>query len=199
MVFVSVSLGTKCETTSNYYVSFNFYKDLSDTYRGGNLLSGGLSIVKSWYGTEITFGYFHSHSSYLFNISIEEINKSIQIPVDELAIMNQSSISFLFRPINSKRISADFLVGMVLGYARNSILKSVYYNYDLAENQFSYLYRDYQLIKRDHFGFQFGFNLKLEITKTFDFQVSSRIQDLSNGGTFFFVGSGFCFKLYKKS
>ena len=163
--FVTLSYITKCETSFKYSFSFNYYKDLSDSYRGGNLLSGGLSITKLWYGTEISYGYFLSQSTYSIKISVEEINRSIEIPIDEMAIMNLTSLSFILRPINSERISTDFLLGMVLGYAKNLILESVYYNYNFTENSFSYLYRDYQLIKHNHIhifrkweGIMFYFN-----------------------------------------
>jgi len=55
--------------------------------------------------------------------------------------------------------------------------------------------KDYQLIERTHFGYQTGIDITFNIFKKVGVQLNARIQDLNNGGTFFFIGTGFFFRL----
>ena len=71
--------------------SFNYSKDLSDTFGGGNLLSGEFILSKSWYGAGLSYGNFQSHSTTNYQIVIEEDNKIYDIPFDEMAIMQTGS------------------------------------------------------------------------------------------------------------
>lgn len=178
-----------------YYFSFNYYKDLSDTYGGGNLLSGEYTVFKSWYGASLSYGHFQSQSTYTFKITVDEINKSVEIPIEEMAIMKIGTLSILLKPIQKSWIDTDIVFGLAIGQARSSILEGVYYNYSFIENKFTYLYTDYQLINKTHFGYQVGFNISFFLLKKVGLQINTRIQDLSNGGTFFFIGSGICFRL----
>ena len=65
----------------------------------------------------------------------------------------------------------------------------------LDQNKLTYLYKDYQLVNRTHFGYQVGFNVSFYVFTRIGLQLNARVQDLSNGGTFFFVGAGLCFRL----
>jgi len=192
---LSLNLTVKGIDSLKYYFSFNYYKDLSDTYGGGSLLSGEFTACKSWYGASINYGHFQSQSTYTFKITVEGKNESVEIPIEEMAIMQIGALSILLRPIEKRWIETDVILGLALGQAKSSILESVYYNYSFIENKFTYLYRDYQLIKKSHFGYQVGLNISFFISKKVGLQINSRIQDLSNGGTFFFVGTGICFRL----
>ena len=178
-----------------YSISMNYYKDLSDTYGGGYLYAGEFGLTNSWYGACISFGHFQSHTIFNYSISIEEISKSINIPFDEVTIMKTGSLSAKLIPIQTRLLTTELLFGLSFGSAKNSRFNSVDYSYSLINNKFNYLYKDYKLVKRNHFGYQVGINISLLITKKFGLQVNSRMQDLNNSGTFFFVGGGLCFRL----
>jgi hypothetical protein len=175
--------------------SLNLYRDLSDTYGKGSMLSGEFSINKLWYGASFDFGYFQAQSTFIYKIIIEETNKTFEIQFDEITVMNSSTISLRVIPIQHEKIQLDLDFGAALNKASSSQFNDVNYSYDLAKDEFTYLYKDYKLVKKTHFGYQVGFNLSFYIFPTIGLQLSSRIQDLSNGGTFFFVGGGLCFKL----
>ena len=178
-----------------YSFSFNYYRDLSDTYGGGGLLSGEFTISRSWYGASISYGHFQSQPTYIFKIPVEEIDETLEIPIEEMSIMQIGNLSGFIRPIQKKWITTDLVFGIGFGKAQNSCFKGVDYSYNLSENRFTYLYQDYQLIKTNHFGYQAGFNITFYVSQKIGFQFNSRMQHLSNGGTFFFVGTGLCFRL----
>lgn len=174
--------------------SINIYKDLSDTYGSGSLFSGGFDISKSWYGASLNFGYYHAQSTFIYNIIFEEQEKVIEIKFDEVSYMYSSSISLIIIPIQNNHFRLDINIGPALNKATSSQFNSVDYSYNLEQDKFNYLYKDYKLIDKIHFGYQIGFNLSYYFSQHIGLQMSSRIQDLSNGGTFFFVGGGLCFK-----
>ena len=194
-ITISIWNTSKGNDSLKYNISLNYYLDLSDTYGGGSLFAGEFSIQNSWYGASISYGHFLSHSIFNYSINIEELNKTIYIPFDELTTMQTASLSIKVIPIKTKIISSDLLFGLSYGYAKNSRFESVDYSYSLESNKFNYLYKDYKLFIKNHFGYQVGFNISFFITKKFGLQLNSRIQDLSNGGTFFFIGSGIVFRL----
>lgn len=191
----SIYFPSKGADTLNYIITLNYYRDLSDTYGGGVLFSGGFSISKSWYGGEVSFGHFQSQPIFVLKIPVEELNSTLDIPFGEISIMQIGTISGFMRPIQKKRITTDLLIGICYGRARYLCFKSVDYTYDTNEKRFTYLLKDYQLVKTNHIGYQVGFNLSFYPLKKMGLQVNARIQDLSNGGTFFFVGGGLCFKI----
>lgn len=175
--------------------SLNYYRDLSDTYGKGSMLSGDLAIARDWYGASSCFGYFQGHSTFIYNIIIEEINKTIKIQFDEVSIMQSSAISLMILPIQKEWLQLDIEFGAALNVASSSQFNNVDYSYDLIQDRFTYLFKDYKLVNRTHFGYQVGFNLSFFVLPKIGMQVSSRIQDLSNGGTFFFVGGSLFFEL----
>ncbi len=175
--------------------SLNFYYDLSDSYGRGSLLSGTLNVSRSWYGIKLDFGYFQGHSTFLYNIVIEEIGRTFEIQFDELSNMRTSSGSLIFIPVQKEWITLNINCGVALNYVTFSQFNSVDYSYNLVENKFNYLYKDYKLIRKTHFGYQVGFDISFYVLPKIGLQLSSRVQDLNNGGTFFFVGGGICFRL----
>lgn len=177
-----------------YCISLNYYRDLSDTYDGGDLFMGEFNISRSWYGVSISYGYFQSYSVFKYQVFIEEINKSLSIPFDEVTIMKSTSISLLMIPIQNKFIRTDILFGVAYGQAKSLQFHDLDYSYSFQENKFNYLYKNYELVKQKHIGYQFGLNVIFSITKKIGLQLNSRIQDLNHGGTFFFVGTGICFR-----
>jgi len=191
----SIDNPTKGSDSLNYVISVNYYMDLSDTYGGGGLFSGGFSISKYWFGGEVSFGHFQSQPTFVLKIPVEELSSTLDIPFEEISMMQVGAISAFMRPIQKEKITTELLIGMCYGKARYLCFKSVDYSYDTNEKRFTYLLKDYQLVKNNHFGYQVGFNISLYPLKKMGFQVNARIQDLSNGGTFFFVGGGLCFKL----
>jgi hypothetical protein len=195
LILLNVSFLSKGSDTISYSISLNYYRDLSDTYGGGGLLSGQFSILKSWYGGEVSYGHFQSQPIYVLKIPVEELGTTLDIPFEEISIMQIGAISGFIRPIQKRRITTDILIGVCYGKARYLCFKGVDYSYNLNDNRFTYLLKDYQLVKTNHFGYQVGLNITFSIIKKLGLQLNSRIQDLSNGGTFFFVGGGLCFKL----
>jgi hypothetical protein len=194
MLYTSTLLISGQDTVKCYF-SFNYFKDLSDTFDGGTLLSGEFVLSKSWYGVGISYGHFQSHSSFNYQLIIEEDNQSFNIPFDELSIMQTGSISGLITPIEKNRIKFDIILGLALGKSKSSCFKSVSYTYNINDKILTSIEKDYQLIERTHFGYQTGVNVTFYVIKKIGLQLNARIQDLSNGGTFFFVGTGLCFRL----
>ncbi len=141
IIFIGLSSSLIGADSLKYCISFNYYNDLSDTYDGGTLFSGDLKISKSWYGASITFGYFQSHSTFKYQVLIEEINRSIEIPFDEISIMKTGSLSLMMIPIQSKFINADFVFGVVLSRAKSFQFQDVEYSYSFQDNKFTYLYK----------------------------------------------------------
>jgi hypothetical protein len=195
MLFCSQSIFLKGNDSTSYYISLNYYIDLSDTYGGGSLFSGEYTISRSWYGAKMTFGHFQSQYSFLFKVPYEEIDQTLEIPVQEMSFMQIGSLSGFIRPVQKKWITADFVFGAVLGKAKSFFLKGIDYEYSISENKFTYIFKDYQLAKKNHFGYQAGVDISFYFSKRAGLQFNARIQDLSNGGTFFFVGTGLCFRL----
>ncbi len=190
-----ISFSQSTGDSLKYGISFNYLMDLSDTYGGGSLFSGGFTLSRSWYGAKLTFGHFQSQYSFLFKVPYEEIGKILEIPVQEMSIMQMGDISGFIRPVNKKWITTDLIFGVVYGRARSFYLKGIDYEYSLIENRFTYLFKDYQLDKKNHFGYQAGVDVSFYPFKKAGVQISARMQDLSNGGTFIFVGGGVCFQL----
>jgi len=175
--------------------SVNFYYDLSDSYGSGSLLSSSLNVSKSLYGLKFDFGYFQGHSIFFYDIVIEELGKNIEIQFDELSNMRVCSGSLLIIPIQKEWITLNVNGGIALNFATLTQFSSVDYSYSFTENKFIYLYKDYKLVRKSHFGYQVGFDVSFYVLPNIGLQLSSRIQDLNNGGTFFFVGGGICFRL----
>jgi len=175
-------------------LSLNYYKDLSDTYGGGDLFSGEIELTKSWYGLGISYGYFQSLSTFILKVPIEELNYLIEIPFDEITIMKTGTFSFAIIPIQSKSFSMEVLLGIAYAKAERLCFKSADFSYSTVENRFTYLIKDYQLVKNAHFGYQAGINLLYYPFKSVGFKLNTRIQDLSHGGTFFLVGCGISFR-----
>ena len=75
------------------------------------LYFGEFVLSKSWYGADICYGHFQSHSHVNYEILIEENNQSFNIPFDELSIMQTGSLSFELSPIQNEYIQFDIIVG----------------------------------------------------------------------------------------
>jgi hypothetical protein len=193
-LFFCQSVFIKGSDSTQYYISLNYNIDLSDTYGGGQLFSGDFTIAKSWYGGKINFGHFQSQSIFLFKVPYEEIGQTLEIYIPEMAIMKIGSISGFVRPVQKKWITADLVIGAVYGKSRCFYFKDIEYDYSVTEQRFTRLIKDYQLVKVNHFGYQAGVDITFNFIKKVGLQFDVRIQDLSNGGTFFFVGTGLCFK-----
>jgi len=176
-------------------ISFGYYKDLSDTYGGGSYyFSGEYELSTSWYGLNFDFGLYQSQSTFKYIFIIDEINESVEIPVEEMAIMKMGSISGLIKPIQKKWLEIDILFGAAFGKANHSMFSSLEYTYNTAESKLTSVTRDYMLISKNHFGYKAGMNATFFVTRKFGIQVKTRMSDLSNGGTFFLLGGGFAFK-----
>jgi hypothetical protein len=198
LLFQALCLSTfiaKGQDTIQYSFSFNYYKDLSDTFSGGTLLSGEFTLSKSWYGVGISFGHFQSRSTTTYQIVIEGDNQVYDVPFDEMAILQTGSLLGLITPIQKSWLQFDILFGLVLSKSENLCFKSISYTYDLNEKILTSVEKDYQLVERTHFGYQTGVNVTFYVSKKIGLQLKTRIQDLSNGGTFFFVGTGLCLRL----
>jgi hypothetical protein len=191
---LSLNLVAESQDSSKIGISANLYKDLSDTYGGGSLFACEFYMVKSWYGVNLSYGHFQAQSTFNFELLVEEINEKIDIPIREMAIMQTGAISGVLRPVINEWINLDILFGFVIGKAKSLIFKNLDFDYSLSEHDFIYLYRDYQLIKTSHIGYQIGFTVSCYPTKKVGLQFNSRLLDLSNGGTFFLVGGGICFR-----
>lgn len=183
------------EEPAKYTISMSIYKDLSDTYLGGNFFTGEVEICKKGLGINVGFGFFQSQGNMEYTVNIENLNKSIEIPVKEMGIMKSGSISGFLRPVQKKWLNVDLLLGLAYGKAKNFMIKEIDYSYDLNESKFIYLTKDYQLIKKSHFGYQVGFDISFIHKEKVGLQLKSRIQGLSNQGSFFFIGGGICFRL----
>lgn len=195
MLFYGISINLKGNDSTNYSISLNYYLDLSDTYGGGHLLSTEFSIYRSWYGVKMSFGFFQSQSIFLFQFPYEEVGQLIEIPIPEMTIMKIGAISGFIRPVQKNWITADLIFGPAFGNAHSLYLKEIEYEYSLIENKFTYLNKNYQLVKKNHFGYQVGVDISFYLSKRIGLLVDARVNDLSKGGTFFFVGAGLCFKI----
>jgi hypothetical protein len=194
LLLVSHIFKVKAEDSISIYVTLNYYWDLSDTYGGGNLFDGEISALKSWYGAKLAYGHFQSDYIFLFKVPYDEANLELRIPVHEMSFMKTGSLSGFIRPIQNKWFSTDFVVGAVYSRSSSFYLKAIEYSYNIEKGSFDYLIRDYQLIKKNCVGYQVGIDLTFNIIKSIAIRLSSRIQDFRKEGSFFFMGSGICFK-----
>ncbi len=185
----------KGNDSTTYSISLNYYFDISDTYGGGELFSGEFTISKAWYGGKISFGHFQSQYAFIFKVPYEEIGQTLEINIPEMSIMKIGSISGFIRPVQKKWFTTDIIFGAVIGGAKSLYLDEIYYEYNPAEDRFTYLYTEYQSVKKTHIGYEVGFDVSFYFSKKIGLQLKARIQDLSNGGTFFFVGTGLSFRL----
>jgi hypothetical protein len=198
ILFFALSLNAilgKANDTTQIFISTNYSFDLSDTYSGGELFSGEFTFSKSWYGIKAAFGHFQSQYIYVFKVPYPEIERTLFINIPEMAMMKIGTISGFFRPIHKNWFTADLVFGASYGRAKCFYMKSVDYEYLLAEDRFTHLFVDYYLHKVNYFGYHAGLDLSFNFTKKIGIQVCSRIHDMSNGGTFFFVGGGMVFKI----
>jgi len=195
MLFYGMSIVLKGNDSTKFSISLNYYLDLSDTYGGGQLFSTEFTISRSWYGVKMAFGFFQSQSTFLFQFPYEEVRQIIEIPIPEMSIMKIGTISGFIRPVQKNWVTADFNFGAAFGKAKSLYLKELEYEFDLGENKFTYLNKDYQLVNKNHFGYQVGVDITFYLSKRFGLQVNAKVHDLSHGGAFFFVGAGLCFKL----
>lgn len=194
LLFINHIYALTVEDSLKFYVSINYYLDLSDTYGKGDLLKGEFKIMKSNLGTGLSYGHFHGHSIYIYKIILDEHDKNINIQFDEVSLMKTGTFSFYIVPIQNKYIVTDLSVGIVYGKAKSSQFKSVDYSYNLVEEKFNYLYKSYELVEESSFGYQVGLCISFYPFQTFGIQFNSQIQHLKNIGSFFFIGSGFCFR-----
>lgn len=189
-----ITLNGNCIDTLRHNVSLFYYTDLSDTYDGGNLFSGEVCLLKDWYGLSFSYGFFQSKSIFKYVANVEEVNKSIEILFDEISIMKLGSINLLMEPVKFKNFSTRISFGLSLARAKSLQFHDVEFSYSYVLNKFTYLYKNYELVEKKHFGYQFGLDAYYFILKKAGIQLSSRIQHLNNGGSFFFVGGGLCFR-----
>ncbi len=188
------SLVLKGNDSTKYFLSLKLSTDMSDTFGGGEVLSGEFSMLRSWVGLKMEYGHFQSQSIYLFKVPYEEIGKTLEINIPEMSIMKIGSFSGFVRPIDKKWISVDFLMGAAYGKSKSLLLSSIDYEYNIEDNKFNYVFKDYDLHRVNHFGYQAGIDITFWINRKFGCQLNSRIQDLNNGGTFFLLGFGLSFK-----
>jgi hypothetical protein len=188
------SLVLKGNDSTKYYLSLKLSTDMSDTFGGGEVFSGEVAMLRSWYGLKMDFGHFQSQSIYLFKVPYEEIGKTLEISIPEMSIMKIGSLSGFVRPIDKNWISIDILMGAAYGKSKSFLLKSIDYEYNIEDNTFNYVFKDYSLHKANHFGYQAGIDITFWFNRRFGCQLNSRIQDLNNGGTFFLVGFGLSVK-----
>jgi len=185
-------ISVKASDTTKFYISTSYSIDLSDTYSGGNLLSSEFTISR--YGIKAAFGYFQSQYNYVFRVPYPEIERILEISIPEMAMMKIGTISGFLRPINNNWLTADIVFGASLGRAKCFYMKSIDYEYIIDEDRLSYMFVDYQLHRVNYFGYHAGLDLTFNFSKRIGIQLNSRIHDMSNGGTFFILGSGLLFK-----
>ncbi len=85
-ILLSFTKTLKASDSLRYSISLNYYWDLSDTYDGGGLFSSELKIKKSWFGASISYGHFQSYSVFKYIVYVDEIDKSLVIPFDDVSI-----------------------------------------------------------------------------------------------------------------
>lgn len=192
--FINQIYALTIKDSLKFYVSINYFIDLSDTYGKGDLLKGEFKMSKSFFGTSLSYGHFNGHSIYLYKIILDEFDKTIDIQFDEVSFLKTGTFSLFIVPIQNKYLVTDLSLGIVYSKAKSSQFKSVDYSYNLSEDKFNYLYKNYELVKESSFGYQVGFCISFYPIKTFGMQLNSQIQHLNKIGSFFFVGSGFCFR-----
>lgn len=194
-LFFFIPIDANSKLPLRLVMSSNIYKDLSDTYGGGSQLSASMSISKDWYGSEIALGYYHSQTRSLYEISIEEINKVIEIPIEDMTIMTIGTFSGIITPISSKYIEFDILFGLSVNKSKSIYNSIIDYKYSTIDNKFLYLIKDYTLVIESKIGYQIGLNFSLYPTKRIGFQLNARLHDFCHGGTCFLLGCGLCVKI----
>ena len=175
--------------------SICYNSDLSDTYGGGNMLSGEIEISRGWYGASLGIGFFQSKSTSVLKIPLLDTIGTLNIPFDEISIMHVFSISGVMKPVNNKFVSLSILLGGCYDKSECLTLKGVDYSYDVKAQKFIYLNKDYQLKEDGHFGYQVGISVTFFVRHNIGLELKSQIQDLINRGSFFFVGGGLSFKI----
>lgn len=189
------AISVKSNDSTQIFISTNYSFDLSDTYSGGELFSGEITVSRSWYGIKAAFGHFQSQYIYVFQVPYPEIERTLLIDIPEMSMMKIATLSGFLRPIEKSWFKADIVFGASIGRAKCFYMKNVDYEYLIAEERFNHLFVDYYLHKVNYFGYHAGLDLSFYLTKKFGIQAISRIHDMSNGGTFFFVGGGMIFKI----
>lgn len=192
--FVNQFDSVKATDSTKISVSLNYSRDLSDTYGGGNLFSGETSISFSWFGVKGSFGHLNSQYYSLLEVPYSEIGGSLEIYIPEISFMNLGSVSLFLRPVEKKWITMDVVAGASIAQAKSFFIKNVEYEYDLEEERFTYVFTDYHYVRNNHLGYHVGLDITVYLLKNIGIQLSSRIHDM-NHGSFFFIGSGLCFKL----
>lgn len=185
------------QDTLHYFLNLNYQVDLSDTFGGGEVLSADLGLSKSWYGVFLSFGVFQSHATYNIDIQIYDNEPSFKVPFDELTILKSSSLSGIIVPIQANRFHMDLVLGLTYAKSKGLCFRSLTYVYSYEDQVLKSLEKDYYFIEKKHFGYQAGLNISYYFVKNIGLQLSTRIQDLNNGGTFFLVGGGLSIKLKK--
>ena len=180
--------------SSKISVSLNYSIDLSDTYGGGNQFSGEVTIPFSWFGVKGSYGHMNSQYYSLLQVPYEELGGSLEIYIPEISFMNLSSVSFFIRPVDKKWFTTDVIFGASMAQAKSFFIKNIEYEYNLEEEQFSYVFTDYHYVRNSHFGYHAGIDITVYFFKNIGIQLNSRIHDM-NHGSFFFVGTGLSFKL----
>ena len=176
-------------------VSLNYSIDMSDTYGGGSLFSGETAVSFSWFGVKASYGHLNSQYYSTLKVPYEELGYTLEMFIPEIAFMNLGSLSLFIRPVNKKWITTDVVFGASMGRAKSFFMKNIDYEYDIEDEQFNYVYTDYHYVRRSHFGYHAGIDITVYFYKNIGIQLNSRIHDMNNGGSFFFLGSGLCFKL----
>jgi|WetSurMetagenome_2_1015567.scaffolds.fasta_scaffold54874_2 hypothetical protein len=194
--FASLNSFAEGNNNSKFSTSFHYLQDLSDTFKGGTLLNLEVGVSRKWYGLRCSFGFFQCQSTFIHQVIPEEpINLVIDIPIEELAVMKTLSVSSYLIPVQSKILELDIQLGICYNNSKRLIYKDIYYTYDLNLQKLTSLVKEYMMLKGTRLGYQVGFDVSFFLTKKFGLDISSRIQSLHKGGSFFFVGGGICFKI----
>jgi hypothetical protein len=189
------STQSECIDSLKYCVSFNYYRDLSDTYKGGSLFSAEVGITRSWYGASVSYGFFQSHNVFRYEVVVEGYDRTLTIPFDELSTMSSGSLSLILIPVQNRVVNVNLLLGYAVSKARSLQFHDVEFSYSIQDEKYNYLFKNYELVKATHQGLMIGIDISFSVTMKLGLRASARIQDLSKGGTFFFVGSGIFFRL----
>lgn len=193
-VLIASTLSVNSQDTLKYSLSLNYSKDMSDTFGGGSILCSDFLISKTWYGGGLIFGLFQSHKAMNYQISLED-SQTFDIPFDELATMQIGSVYGIMTPIQKGPFKIDILLGAALGKSKNLCFRSISYTYNTNDKILTSVEKDYYFIDKTHIGYHTGINVSFNFFKGIGVQLTSRLFDLSNGGTFFFVGGGLIFNI----
>ncbi|MCX6262767.1 MAG: hypothetical protein NTY95_18350 [Bacteroidia bacterium] len=72
LILLFISFHSNGADTLNYHVSFNYYRDLSDTYgAGATLFNGEAAFLKNWYGVGLSYGYYQSQSTHKIKVKLD--------------------------------------------------------------------------------------------------------------------------------